>query len=504
MEASHLFTRLQSQVNLFVRIARRTGLESDWIALLNGKSVSPQSLSRLDSLLKHLIVSSPIRPTTFSNECHAETIVDPITKQNIFRFEIPKKVRLAAKEEALQKASKDEAKAKQIYKQTIEDIKTDLIKNYASKQVAKRNPPLRTGVDANSPVVKGLNESISQAKEQYANIYKETVRALQVGSPQDREAFITLQEKLKKYENNIDFGRAIEGLLDKYYPPANLSEKERAQWKAPAPPTSIKEYCDIVAPYVVQGADPGILYEILSTKLGNGTFLNLLQTSHEICEQLKEIPDQTQELLLGMAVEDVPAVKRLNFTKDAKFGHPVKDLLIENYLKIKDRSTNPDKHTLNSVWQAETANQFRKMGGTDPINWKGFSQHPFTYNFYEKYRPWMDAVHRSHGIFGNQKEIEVTEQPYWRILHGYMEKEIEYRIYNNITLRKKAALIEQKREEMLVKSVAAANMTSTQLLDEIPLFREFVEWHVLRGRYLSYVQNLQKLPGDTQNADEDD
>eukprot|EP01101_Sappina_pedata_P006665 TRINITY_DN3380_c0_g1_i1.p2 TRINITY_DN3380_c0_g1~~TRINITY_DN3380_c0_g1_i1.p2 ORF type:complete len:504 (-),score=295.62 TRINITY_DN3380_c0_g1_i1:159-1670(-) len=496
MEATQLFTRLQSQVNLFVRIARRTGLESDWLSLLNGKPVPQQSLARLDSLLKHLIVSSPVKPTTFSTECFAETSVDPITKQNIFRFEIPTKVRLAAKENAIAQSPKDEAKAKQIYKSSIQAIKADLIKNFASKQVEKRNPPLRTGVDTDSPIVKGLNDSIAQAKEQYATIYKEAIRSLNVGTEKDREAFITLQDKLKKYENNIDFGRAIEGLIEKYYPPLNLPEKELAQWKAPAPPATLKEYCDIVAPYVVKDADPSILYDILSTQIGSGSFLNMLQTTHEICQQLKELPDLSQDLLLGMAVEDVAPTSRLLFTSEAKFGHPVKDLLISQYIKAKDAVTNAEKNTLDNVWKSDTVTEFKKMGGKKPINWSGFYEHPFTNEFYEGYKPWLDAVHRSQGIFGNQKELEITEQPFWRILHGYMEKEVEFRILNNITLRKKVSLIEQRKEEMVVKQVALANMTSTQLLDEIPLFREFLEWHVLRGRYISFVQNLPKVESD--------
>jgi len=120
-----------------------------------------------------------------------------------------------------------------------------------------------------------------------------------------------------------------------------------------------------------------------------------------------------------------------------------------------------------------------------PLNWDTFENHHYTHEFSATYRPWLAALGRAHGIFGEGQAQDVTTQPFWRVLHGFMQRELEY-LFNFLPVYEKrldkiAVLIKQVEKHIW----ELYNLSSYELLARMPEERERLEWNLLRGRYLT-------------------
>jgi hypothetical protein len=147
--ASSVFkTRLQSQIFSFVRQARASGLENDWIDLISGKEVPQNRLEKIDELVVNVLSKSSVKDHDIDHATQpwAEHTSDFFTHRNIIRYEIPKATRENLRAEALKEAPQDEA-ARALYRQKISDLRHQLIRSHALNQTAPLVPPLRVDVN---------------------------------------------------------------------------------------------------------------------------------------------------------------------------------------------------------------------------------------------------------------------------------------------------------------------------------------------------------------------
>jgi len=147
--------RIESQVAQFITQARSTGLEKHWISLLRGQNVETTHLQQLDNLLKN-VLEKPTPQTLDQNRPWAESFIDPISKQSVLKWEIPKATRLELKEKALQqataeKSSDTQSRAKEIYRASFNELRSKLIQLNASKQKGPIYPTLKVGYKNDSP-----------------------------------------------------------------------------------------------------------------------------------------------------------------------------------------------------------------------------------------------------------------------------------------------------------------------------------------------------------------
>jgi hypothetical protein len=123
--------------------------------LLRGQQVETTHLQQLDNLLKN-ILEKPIPHPRDENRAWAEGFIDPISKQSVLKWEIPKAVRIELKDKALQKAEEEKSsniqlRAKEIYRKSFNDLRSKLIQENAHKQQGPVYPTLKVGYNPNSP-----------------------------------------------------------------------------------------------------------------------------------------------------------------------------------------------------------------------------------------------------------------------------------------------------------------------------------------------------------------
>jgi len=150
MQSSFILKRIHAQVYNFVRQARASGVEKDWIALISGRRVEPQNLLKLDALVTS-ILEGPLKiPTRIPDRAYAYVEPDSFTNRNILRYEIPKSVRIELQKQALSQTN-DVEKAKKIYLELKLKLRSDLLRKHAVAQTQRTIPPLKVEIDPNSP-----------------------------------------------------------------------------------------------------------------------------------------------------------------------------------------------------------------------------------------------------------------------------------------------------------------------------------------------------------------
>jgi len=268
----------------------------------------------------------------------------------------------------------------------------------------------------------------------------------------------------------------VEPLCDVFFPAPNSNPKPK--------PTSLKQYCDIVAPYVVKGEEPSILYDILSAKFGDGKFLTLLKMSKEYTDLVNSLPDQTQEILRSL---EMSGDNKILFhpAKKTSYGHPFKDMLVNNFKQWHEWNRKSLQDKIEKLWTTNSLSQWKTLKGEKPLNWESFEIHHYTHEFAALYRPWLAALERSYGVFGESPDHDVTAQPFWRVVHGLMERELDYLFHFLPVLdhRLEKTLDFFRQYEAWLFYVY--DITIPQILEEFPEERYMYEWHMLRLRYLS-------------------
>jgi len=132
---------IRTQVYDFITRARSSGLESEWINLINDKQVNQEKLAQLDSLVLNVLRTSPkeislTRPSISINH-------HPFTNNAVIEYEIPKEVRESLKQEALKTVS-NEDKAKELYRSNLRSLREQLLRQYAVNNPQNVLPPLKT------------------------------------------------------------------------------------------------------------------------------------------------------------------------------------------------------------------------------------------------------------------------------------------------------------------------------------------------------------------------
>jgi hypothetical protein len=146
---THIPSRLQLQIQSFVRQSRQAGIEKDFIDLLQGKNVDKVSVKKLDNLIKKVLsTSSSSLPTQNREGSWSEFKFDNLTNQNIVEFEITRETREQLKKEAIQEAQKENSgdvqrKAREIYQNKFNSLRNSLITQVAQISTQPTIPPIK-------------------------------------------------------------------------------------------------------------------------------------------------------------------------------------------------------------------------------------------------------------------------------------------------------------------------------------------------------------------------
>jgi len=147
-------SRIRNQVFDFVKNARSSGLESDWIQLINGKPVAPERIEQLDQLVQNVLSNKTEIHARDSKLPHANLVRHHVTNQNIVEYEIPKPFREKIKKEAIKSHPNDVEKAKAVYRQHMDALRRNLIREYAVNTTQPTIPPIKTKLDQRNPFMK--------------------------------------------------------------------------------------------------------------------------------------------------------------------------------------------------------------------------------------------------------------------------------------------------------------------------------------------------------------
>jgi len=150
-------SRIRNQVFDFIKSARSSGIESDWIKMINGKPVAPERVEQLDQLIQNVLSNKTQVHIRDSKLPHANLIRHHVTNQNIIEYEIPKPFREKIKKEALKESPNDIEKAKAVYHQRMSAVRRDLLREHAVKTTQSTIPPIKTKLDQKNPFVREAN-----------------------------------------------------------------------------------------------------------------------------------------------------------------------------------------------------------------------------------------------------------------------------------------------------------------------------------------------------------
>jgi len=219
-------TRLHAQVYSFVNAARSSGLEHDWIKLITGKPVGQDQLFHIDKLLSNALRERNT-PSRDPSRSFAQLTVDAFTNQHILRYEIPKAVRLDLQKQALEQ-TKDEAKAKQIYREMFNQHRAQLLRPYALRQPEITIPPLKVEItDLVLPEGQELSDDLP---------------------PEEITLFNDMHNFLETFENSD-----LETILKEHISPWKLKDPKditsTPNWQAATNPIS-KPFIDELQPFV--------------------------------------------------------------------------------------------------------------------------------------------------------------------------------------------------------------------------------------------------------------
>jgi len=224
-------TRLHSQVYSFVNAARSSGLEHDWIKLITGKPVGQDQLFHIDKLLSNALRERNT-PSRDPSRSFAQLTVDAFTNQHILRYEIPKAVRLDLQKQALEQ-TKDEAKAKQIYRDLFNQHRAQLLRPYALSQPEITIPPLKVEITNEITDLVPPEES----KELLDNL-----------PPEEISLFNDMNKLLESFANSD-----LETILKEHVSPLKFRDPKditsTPNWQAATNPIS-KPFIDELQPFV--------------------------------------------------------------------------------------------------------------------------------------------------------------------------------------------------------------------------------------------------------------
>jgi hypothetical protein len=133
---------LQVQIQSFVRQARQSGIEKDFVNLLHGKKVDQVAVKKLDNLINKILTSS-ILQSQKPDGPWSEFKYDNLTNQNIVEYEIPRETREQLKQQALQEAQNDQKKARDIYCNKFNSLRDSLISQVAQISTQPTIPPIK-------------------------------------------------------------------------------------------------------------------------------------------------------------------------------------------------------------------------------------------------------------------------------------------------------------------------------------------------------------------------
>jgi hypothetical protein len=139
-------SRLQVQIQSFVRQARSQGIEKDFINLLQGKQVPQPSVKKLDNLINKILSSSVQHQPR--QGAWSEFKFDSLTNQNIVEFEIPRETREHLKQQAIteaqsEKGSNAQQRAREIYKNNFNNLRNSLVERVAQVSTQPTIPPVK-------------------------------------------------------------------------------------------------------------------------------------------------------------------------------------------------------------------------------------------------------------------------------------------------------------------------------------------------------------------------
>jgi hypothetical protein len=140
---THIPSRLQLQIQSFVRQARAAGVEKDFVSLLQGNQVPAPTVKKLDNLIKKVLSASSAQTTTKHDGAWSEFKFDSLTNQNIVEFEIPRETRQQLKEQALKEAQNDNRRAKEIYRNKFNSLRESLVARVAQVSTQPTIPPIK-------------------------------------------------------------------------------------------------------------------------------------------------------------------------------------------------------------------------------------------------------------------------------------------------------------------------------------------------------------------------